>query len=106
MRESRKSNAEIDFTISKGSLIIPVEVKAGMSGTLKSLHQLMFEKKLNLAFRFDLQPASIQNISTPISSREEQVLSEYTLISLPLYAVESLPDIIDEIRSGELILKA
>ncbi len=66
----------------------------------------MFEKKLNLAFRFDLQPASIQNISTPISSREEQVLSEYTLISLPLYAVESLPDIIDEIRSGELILKA
>ncbi len=101
-RESQKSNAEVDFAVAKGSLIIPIEVKSGMSGTLKSLHQLMYEKKLSIAFRFDLQPASIQEISTTISAKSGLVSSRYKLISLPLYAVELLPKFIDEIRMGRL----
>ncbi len=101
-RESHKSNAEVDFAVAKGSLIIPIEVKSGMSGTLKSLHQLMYEKKLPIAFRFDLQPSSIQKISTNISTKTGLVLSRYKLISLPLYAVELLPKFIDQIRMGKL----
>lgn len=99
IRETKKSNAEVDFAIAKGSFIVPIEVKSGLSGTLKSLHQLMYEKKLKVAFRFDLQRVSVQEISTNISIKSGQVLSRYKLISLPLYAVELLPKLIDEIRT-------
>ena len=29
--------------------IVPIELKAGAAGAMKSLHQFMFEKRLNLA---------------------------------------------------------
>ena len=62
----------------------------------------MYEKKLTIAFRFDLQPASIQEISTNISTKSGLVSSRYKLISLPLYAVELLPQFVDEIRMGKI----
>lgn len=37
-RETRSSEAEVDYLIEKNSTIIPVEVKSGTTGTLKSLH--------------------------------------------------------------------
>ena len=36
-REARSSNAEVDFLCAKNNLIIPVEVKSGMQGGMKSL---------------------------------------------------------------------
>lgn len=36
-REARSSNAELDYLIQSGSTIIPVEVKSGPTGTLKSM---------------------------------------------------------------------
>jgi predicted AAA+ superfamily ATPase len=103
-RESFRSNAEVDYAIAKGSLIFPVEVKSGMSGSLKSLHQLMYEKKLKYAFRFDLQSHSVQEITTRVSTKDGLKELNYTLISLPLYAVELVAKIIDEIRSEESLL--
>lgn len=100
LREAKNSNAEIDYAIAKGSLIVPIEVKSGMSGSLKSLHQLMCEKEFSWAFRFDMQPASVQEIITKVSTKEGQADSRYTLISLPLYAVELLPKLIDNIRQN------
>ncbi len=40
-REAKNSNAETDYLIEKNGDIIPVEVKSGSSGSLKSLHLLM-----------------------------------------------------------------
>ncbi len=56
LREGRANNAEVDYVIAQGQKIYPVEVKAGKSGSLKSLHQCLAEKKTGLAFRFDLTP--------------------------------------------------
>jgi predicted AAA+ superfamily ATPase len=41
LREGKSSNAEVDYVISQGNLIVPVEVKAGISGALKSLQHLL-----------------------------------------------------------------
>ncbi len=41
VRETKSSSAEIDYVISNGSDIIPIEVKAGKTGRLKSLHQFI-----------------------------------------------------------------
>jgi uncharacterized protein len=42
-RAERNSNAEVDFVYEKNADIIPVEVKSGPSGRLRSLHQLLKE---------------------------------------------------------------
>ena len=40
-RDARGSNAEVDFLLEKGSEIIPIEVKSGKSGRLRSLCMLL-----------------------------------------------------------------
>ncbi len=102
MREASKSNAEVDFAIARGMQIFPIEVKSGLSGSLKSLHQLMFEKQLLYAFRFDLQPHSVQEIETKVSTKDGLKDCRYTLVTLPLYAVEKIPSVIDNIRQGSV----
>ena len=44
IREGKANNAEIDFIKVINGDIYPVEVKAGKSGTMKSLHLFMYEK--------------------------------------------------------------
>ena len=86
-RENRSSNAEVDFVWAKGMNILPIEVKAGKSGTLKSLHQFALHKNINTALRFDANPPSHQHISCDIQMKEGRHPVSYELISLPLYAV-------------------
>jgi uncharacterized protein len=45
VREKQNSQAEIDFVIQKQDKIIPVEVKSGTTGNLKSMMQFLKEKK-------------------------------------------------------------
>ena len=64
LREGRTGNAEVDFVIQQGSQILPVEVKAGKSGTLRSLQQFIYQKSVSLGIRFDLnRPAFCPGIS-------------------------------------------
>jgi uncharacterized protein len=42
-RESRSSNAEVDYVIQQENAIIPVEVKSGTSGWLRSMHKFLEE---------------------------------------------------------------
>jgi predicted AAA+ superfamily ATPase len=42
-RAEKNSNAEVDFVIEQKGEIIPIEVKYGSAGRLRSLHQLMLE---------------------------------------------------------------
>jgi hypothetical protein len=84
--------------ISQGNLIVPIEVKAGKSGALKSLQQFVFRKRVELAVRFDLNPPSAQNVKNVIRTKEGNHEIEYTLVSLPLYMVEELPRILDDLR--------
>ena len=40
-RKKRSSSAEIDYLIERDGLVIPVEVKGGATGRLKSLHEFL-----------------------------------------------------------------
>ena len=53
LREGRSNNAEVDYVCEIGGRIVPIEVKAGRTGTLKSLHQFVAEKQVPFAVRFD-----------------------------------------------------
>jgi len=100
MNTGKNTNAEIDFVINRGSFLFPIEVKSGSSGTLKSLHYFMYQKQKTHAVRFDCNTPSCQEITTTISLGNTMTPSKYTLLSLPLYAVELLPEMIDKIRTA------
>ncbi len=81
-REKRGSSAEVDYVISQGREIIPVEVKAGKTGTLKSLHVFLREKGRRLALRLSSAPPSILDSATSLSDSNN---IPFRLVSLPLY---------------------
>lgn len=98
LRESKSANAEVDYVISRGNWILPIEVKAGKSGSLKSLQQFVLQKNTEFAIRFDLNEPSIQNVSHTTRLKTENKSADYTFLSLPLYLVEELPRLMDHMR--------
>ena len=50
-REERGSNAEVDYLVQHENSVLPIEVKSGVSGSMKSLRLLMKEKELGLGIR-------------------------------------------------------
>lgn len=73
-RQAKNSTAEIDFLIEKQNTIIPIEVKSGVSGSLKSMH-LLLNQYQNVDKGFVFSEATYGNIT------------EQKLVFLPLYYV-------------------
>jgi hypothetical protein len=88
--------AEIDYVVQHGSQIIPLEVKAGKAGSMKSLHAFMQAKQLSCALRLDINPPSFQRVDVKTTTSESV---SYKLISLPLYMVESIPSALNAMNS-------
>ena len=91
VRESNQSNAEIDYIFVHDGRPIPVEVKAGASGSLRSLHQFVDSSSCRLAVRFWSGPPQIETQKTPAGSY-------YKLANLPHYLAGSLPSYLDWIK--------
>ena len=100
LREGRSSNAEVDYVAEFGGCIVPIEVKAGRAGTLKSLHQFVFEKRVPLAIRFHAELPELQAVDTEVRRGSDSVRVRYRLLSLPLYLVERLPRIVEGLSAA------
>lgn len=97
VREKPQAEAEVDYVWQYDNKIIPIEVKAGKTGTLKSLHYFLREKPWNLAVRFNSETPSILQENVKLSDGKEVF---YQLLSLPFYLVEQLERLISTIRVG------
>jgi predicted AAA+ superfamily ATPase len=84
VREAKSSSAELDYIISSGSKVIPIEVKAGKTGRLKSMHQFIKEKGVDLAVRINLDKPSVFQDSNKLPDGQP---IEYRLLSIPFYLV-------------------
>lgn len=73
-REEKSSQAEVDYVVQRGSEIVPIEVKAGSIGKMKSLHLFIKEKNVKLGVR-----CSMENFG-----KFEQIQT------IPLYAISKL----------------
>lgn len=78
-RDAKSSTAEVDFVINIDGHILPIEVKSGQTGHLKSLHLFLNEKD---------SPFGIK-ISTAPLSYEKQVLN------IPFYLINQLPRLVN-----------
>lgn len=54
-RESKNSQAEVDYVIQKQDKIIPIEVKAGTKGAMQSMYLFLEEKKSDFGMRLSLE---------------------------------------------------
>lgn len=86
---------EIDYILQHGNAIVPVEVKSGATGRMKSLHQFIAEKKLCFAVRFDANPPTVEDLDIKTTLGQP---AKYRLLSVPLYLAERLGTLIDEIQ--------
>jgi len=92
--ESSRGNAELDVLLAHGGEPVPVEVKAGASGSLKSLHQFLWRSSRTLGLRFHAGPwgDEIQSVAMPDGRLD------YRLLSLPLYLAEETEALLDRIH--------
>jgi uncharacterized protein len=82
---------EIDYIIQHGNCVVPVEIKSGTAGSMKSLHQFMADKNLNLAVRFNANLPSKENINVKTTQGDSV---SYTLLSIPLYLAQQINNLL------------
>lgn len=92
-REKAQSSAELDYIWQYQNQIIPIEVKAGKTGRLKSLHYFIREKSWSFAVRFNADMPSFlqETVNLP-----DQKPIAYRLLSLPFYLAEQLERLTDQ----------
>ena len=78
VREAKSSNAEVDYVIPCCSKVLPIEVKSGKTGTLRSMH--LYFKKANLFVGMKISQLPFDD-TLPI-------------ISIPFYAIKKIPELI------------
>ena len=81
MREMKGSSAEVDYVVVIGSKIIPIEVKSGSTGRLKSLKIFMEEKKSPIGIRISSLSLELQN----------------DVLSVPFYMISEIPRLLTDI---------
>ena len=84
----------IDYLVQLHARRIPIELKAGAAGSMKSLHQFMFDRQLDLAVRGDANPPSLMRVAVK-TTRGDTVA--YRLLSVPLYLLWALPRVVAEL---------
>ncbi len=95
-REQKGSAAEIDYLIQHNGRIIPIEVKSGSTGSLKSLHLFMGQKQQKLAVRINADIPSMTDINIKLHNGEPVI---YQLLSLPFYLTGQLERLLEEIMT-------
>lgn len=86
-REQAGAQAEVDYVIQHENQVIPVEVKAGTTGSLKSLHYFMDLKQYKKAIRINSDLPS--QVEVNVQDHQGKEIT-YTLISLPFYLIGQL----------------
>jgi len=86
-RESKNAVAEVDFLYAFKGKLIPIEVKSGEKGTLKSLHAYMDSAPHSVAIRIWNKKLSSDEITLPSGKT-------YTLLSIPYYLISRFDGIL------------
>jgi predicted AAA+ superfamily ATPase len=92
VRQKKQSDAEVDFVYPYKGKLIPIEVKSGSTGTLRSLHTFMEQSDMHFAIRFYSGSLRTEKVKT-ISGKS------FHLVSLPYFLAGRIEQYIDWIVS-------
>ena len=91
-REKKESSAEVDYILPWQGKLIPIEVKSGTIGKLRSLHQFMDQAPHSIAVRVWQGASSIEKARTTTGK-------EFTLLNLPFYLVHRIENELNKLPS-------
>lgn len=91
VRQSRNSLAEIDYVIPMMSQVVPMEVKSGVQGGMKSLWEFMREKRITQAIRCSLENFSSFDYT---DTKSDNTIRHVTIC--PLYAMSQMQRVWDQ----------
>lgn len=74
------SSAEIDFVVNIQQKIVPIEVKAGLAGRLRSIKRFMEKKSLPIGVKVSEEPLGLDR----------------TILNVPFYLLSELPNLVTE----------
>lgn len=87
VREKKQASSEVDLVYTMEGKVIPIEIKSGSTGSLKSLHQFMERTNHPYAIRVYAGEFSVQETKTPNGI-------PYLLMNLPYYLGTLIPQYI------------
>jgi uncharacterized protein len=90
IRDKNESDAEVDYVLPWHGKLIPIEVKSGSVGKLRSLHQFMDRTPHDIAVRIWQGEYLVQKART-IAGKE------FTLLNLPFYFVHRIERELDKL---------
>ena len=88
VRESKDSNSEVDLIYRYEKYIIPIEIKSGKQGKLRSLHQFIERSNHPYAIRLYAGEYKAKEVKTPGGV-------PYLLMNLPYYLGSKIPEYTD-----------
>ncbi|MDE7180731.1 MAG: AAA family ATPase [Muribaculaceae bacterium] len=86
----RNATSEVEYVIAKNACCVPIEVKAGTTGKMKSLRVFMNKKNIAAGIRSSLENFGMLEISEKDDSQQPV---RRVIGILPLYAIWRLPDL-------------
>lgn len=87
VREKKSTSSEVDLVFTYKSKVIPIEIKSGKTGTLKSLHQFIDRVNHPYAIRIFGGEFSVETTKTPEGK-------PYLLMNMPYYLGTKIPEYI------------
>lgn len=87
IREKKQSSSEVDLAYTYQDKVIPIEIKSGKEGTLKSLHQFIDHTNHPYAVRMYAGEYNVTDTKTPGGT-------PYLLMNLPYFLGTKIPDYI------------
>ncbi|MBC8266956.1 MAG: ATP-binding protein [Flavobacteriales bacterium] len=84
VREKNQTSSEVDLVVKFENIIVPIEIKSGSTGSLKSLHQFIERSTHHYAVRMYAGELKIEQLKTPNGK-------EYILLNLPYFLASQLP---------------
>ena len=88
IREKKQSSSEVDLVFTFQGKVIPIEIKSGSEGTLKSLHQFVNRSNHSYAVRMYVGEFIINETKTPEGK-------PYLLMNMPYYLGTKIPEYIE-----------
>jgi uncharacterized protein len=88
VREKTNTTSEVDLIYPHLNFLIPIEVKSGPQGKLKSLHQFMERTNHSISFRLLANTYYEEKVQTPSGKR-------FILYNLPYFLASRIPQYID-----------
>jgi predicted AAA+ superfamily ATPase len=95
VREKRQSSAEVDLVYSFEDKLIPIEIKSGATGSLRSLHQFVDAAEHHYAIRIYGGKLLIEETITPNGK-------PYRLLNLPYYLGTKIGDYVQQFIDGKI----